>query len=388
MVERLLKTYSDSFFLFGPRGVGKSTWVSRKYKDELKFDLLNSRHFLEFSRDPSLLAAKVAHLPHKSWVIIDEIQKLPILLDEAHRLIEEKKIRFIFTGSSARKLKRTGANLLAGRAVTRNMFQLTSQEWIGPFSLKHALEWGGLPLALTSEKPSDFLQSYFFTYLKEEIQEEGFVRNIEPFIRFLEIAAHYNGQILNVENMARETGSKRVTLDSWFSILEDTLVGFRLPPWRPQIKVRETAHPKFYWFDPGVARAAAGLLNDQLESSWLGYALETWVLHEVRAYNSYSGKNRNLFYYNLPSDRDIDLIVETKKTLPNRIGEVIGIEIKFSSKWRREWEAPLRDLKSSQKVKVKKMIGLYRGQERLTFDDFDVMPIEEFFKALHAGEIF
>lgn len=388
MITRLLQKPNDSFFLFGPRGVGKSTWLKVHFPSELRFDLLNSKHFLDFSRDPSLLEAKIGSQKKGSWVLIDEIQKLPILLDEVHRLIEEKAYRFALTGSSARKLRRTGANLLAGRAVTRHMSQLTSQEWPEKFDLERALNWGGLPLSVMARQPQDFLQSYFYTYLKEEIQEEGLVRQIDPFVRFLEVMAIYNGQVLNVENLSRESGTKRVTLDNWITILEDTLVGFRLPAWQPQAKVRESKHPKFYWFDPGVARAAAGLLNDPLETTWLGWMLEAWILHEVRSYNQYALKNRGLFYYGLPSDREIDLLVETKKGVLGRPAEVIAIEVKLSSRWKREWESTIRDLKGSSKVHVKKMIGIYTGKEKLTFDDFEVLPVQLFFNHLYAGKIF
>ena len=169
MQKRLLLPPTNSFFLFGPRGVGKSTWLRQLFQSEIRFDLLDSRQFLEFSRAPYLLEAKIGNLPKKTWVLIDEIQKLPILLDEVHRLIEEKGFRFVLTGSSARKLKRSGANLLGGRAITRNLFQFTSAEWPVKFNLEHALKWGGLPLSVLGENAPDFLQSYFFTSNKHSI---------------------------------------------------------------------------------------------------------------------------------------------------------------------------------------------------------------------------
>lgn len=386
--NRLLKSPDHSFFLFGPRGVGKTTWLKKNFPQDLRFDLLSARVFLELSRDPSLLEARIGDLAAGRWVLIDEIQKLPSLLDEVHRLIEEKQFKFALTGSSARKLKRSGANLLAGRAHTLEMFSLTLPEWPVEFDLNRALNWGGLPLSILSSSPKEFLRSYFYTYLKEEIQEEGLVRQIDPFIRFLEVAGILNGQVLNVENISRETGVKRVTLDKWFLILEDTLVGYRLPAWRPKIKVRESAHPKFYWFDPGVARAAAGLLDDPVDNVWLGYSLETWLLHEIRSYNSYHKKFRNLFYYSLPSDLDIDLIIETKRQTSSAKAEIIGIEFKLGKKWKREWEGPLRDLSKSNKVIVKQMIGIYMGTEVLKYGDFKVLPAETFLKQLHAGKIF
>ncbi len=389
MATRLLQPPKGTFFLLGPRGVGKTTWLKATFPTALRFDLLHSETFLSLSRNPSLLEARIGKQPPGTTVIIDEIQKLPALLDEVHRLIEEKRLRFVLTGSSARKLKRSGANLLAGRAVTREMSPFASAEWpVSPFNLTRALEWGGLPLSVLSDDPADFLQSYFYTYLKEEIQEEGLIRQIEPFIRFLEVAGLANGEVLNIEALSRDCGSKRVTLDKWFLILEDTLVGFRLPAWRPRIKARESAHPKFYWFDPGVARAAAGLLRDSVDSAWLSKALETWLIHEVRSYNLYSLRQRRLFYYALPSELEIDLIVETQKALSSRSSEIVGLEFKLSKKWRREWEKPLRDLAASKKARIKRMIGVYTGSERLTFDDFEVLPVADFLSELHAGRIF
>lgn len=386
--ERTLTTPDQSFFLFGPRGVGKTTWLKAHFKSEIGFNLLLSKDFLELSKDPSYLAARIGKKPKGTWVIIDEIQKLPILLDEVHHLIEENGYRFVLTGSSARKLKRSGANLLAGRAITRNMYQFTSREWPGRFDLTRALNWGGLPLSVQAKEPKEILESYFFTYIKEEIQEEGLVRQIDPFVRFLEVAGNANGQVLNVENIARETGSKRVTIDKWFLILEDTLVAYRLPAWRPGFKVRETAHPKFYWFDPGVARAAAGRLFEEIDSAWLGWSYETWLLHETRAYNSYSRSGKSLYYYSLPSGIEIDLIVELKKGSRHSPPEIVGMEFKSAKKWKREWEEPLRELSKEKNLKVKKMIGVYQGQEKLEFDDFTVYPTPMFLDLLHSGKIY
>ena len=389
LYDRTLPKPDESFFLLGPRGTGKTTWIKAHWPEALHLDLLEPKLFLSLSREPSLLEAMVAPLKPRSWVVIDEIQKIPTLLDSVHRLIESKQLHFILTGSSSRKLKRSGANLLAGRAIMREMWPFTSAEMQEHFDLDHCLKWGGLPRAVQTKDPSDFLESYFHTYLKEEIREEGVVRQIDPFVRFLEVAANMNGQVLNLEAVARESGSKRPTVEKWFTVLQETLIADILPSWRPGFKVRESAHPKFYWFDNGVLRAAAGRLSSEdIDSSWLGYSFESWVLHEVRAYNSYFRKRKSLFYYSLPSNVDIDLIIEMKKTTKSSVSEIIGVEIKSSKKWKREWERALRDLKSSEKCKVKRMIGVYRGEEILQFDDFEVYPIKQFLKALHSGELF
>jgi len=391
LVPRLLVKPTDSFFLFGPRGVGKTTWIKSHFARAVTIDLLQSRQFLDLSRDPSLLEAKIGDLPVNSWVVIDEIQKIPSLLDEVHWLMEERKIKFALTGSSARKLRRSGVNLLGGRAITRYLFPLTAAEWsrgVEPFDLHRALQWGGLPKAVFSEDPVDFLEAYYHTYLKEEIREEGLVRRIEPFVRFLEIAGNYNGQVLNVERVASECGSKRVTVDKWFEILEDTLIGHRLPAWRPGFKTRESAHPKFYWCDPGIVRAASARLYDPLDSSLLGLNLETWIYHELRAYNHYQRKGRSISYYALPSDLDVDFVIETKKASPGSKPEIVGIEVKLSKKWRREWEGPLRDLAQNPRVKVAGMYGVYGGEETLSFGAFKVLPIPVFLKRLQEGKVF
>lgn len=387
VVNRILTPPKESFFLLGPRGVGKTTWLRQHLGNATRFDLLDSRTYLELAKDPSLIEAKLGHLKSRDWVVIDEIQKIPALLDQVHRLIEDRGLYFALTGSSARKLRRSGTNLLAGRAVTRMMYPLTFAEWIGSFDVTKALQWGGLPKAVASADPADFLEAYYSTYIKEEIKEEGLVRNVEPFLRFLEIAGNLNGQVLNIENVARESGVKRVTLDNWFSILEDTLVAFRLPAWRPGFKVREQTHPKLYWFDCGVARAAAGLLYQPVEKTWLGWALEAWILHELRAWTECNQRGARLYYYALPSDRDVDIVIETKKATLRSPAEVTGMEVKLSERWKREWEGPLRDLAAEKKLKMKKMIGIYCGKERLTFDDFTVYPVHQFLELLHQGEI-
>ena len=203
--------------------------------------------------------------------------------------------RFALCGSSARKLRRGGANLLAGRALTLAMESFSSAELGGEFDLDFALNWGLLPFVRNEpDAAADILAAYVNTYLKEELQAEGLIRNVPPFVRFLAVAGQINGQVLNVQNIAREAAVARSTVDTYFAVLTDTLVGHLLPAWRPGLKVREAAQPKFYWFDPGVARAAAGLLRDPADRLWQGTALETLIYHELRIYNEVSRKHRRL----------------------------------------------------------------------------------------------
>ena len=240
----MLKVPDRSFFLFGPRGVGKTSWLRQVLSDAAFFDLLDSFLYLELSQRPGRLEAMAGNLSENSWIVIDEIQKIPALLDEVHRLIENKGWRFALCGSSARKLRRGGVNLLGGRAVTRNLTAFSFSELGSAFDAEFSLQWGCLPLVqLDRENASDFLNSYVNTYIKEEIKEEGIVRSLPPFLRFLGIAGQLNGQLVNGQNIAREAGVSRSSVDVYFSILEDTLLGRFLPAYRPGVKVREQAHP-------------------------------------------------------------------------------------------------------------------------------------------------
>ena len=389
MVKRLLKFPERSFFLFGPRGVGKSTWLKEVLPSAAYFDLLSFSLYLELSREPDRLEAMVGSLPSDGWVVIDEVQKIPHLLDEVHRLMETRQWRFALCGSSARKLRRGGTNLLGGRAVTRNLEGFCSKELGTQFDCAFSIEWGCLPL-VQHDAPNapDILDAYVNTYLKEEIKEEGIVRNLPPFLRFLEVAGLLNGQVVNGQNIAREASIPRSSVDSYFSILEDTLLGHFLPAYRPRAKVREQAHPKFYWFDPGVARAAAGLLFDPVDRLWRGTALETTIFHEMRVHNDTQKKNRHLAFYRTGSGTEIDFIIETRKRRPSVPAHVVCIEVKTALRWDRRWERPMRSLSTAKHIRVERMLGVYGGTRKYHFEGIDVLPIGEFLRELHQGNIF
>jgi len=390
--ERQLEPPKTSFFLFGPRSVGKSHWIKEHFEKAVFFDLLNHRLSLELTRDPTLLEAKIGDRPKGTWICLDEIQKIPALLDEVHRLMENRQYRFALTGSSARKLKRGGADLLAGRAITRQMEGLVYSEIGRNFDLTKVTQWGTLPMIASHYSDpaflADTLSAYVHTYVREEIKEEGLVRKTEPFIRFLEIAALMNGQELNKENIARDAHVPRSTVDVYFSILEDTLLGHFLPAYRAEAKVREKAHPKFYWFDPGVARGAANLLYDPVDSVWEGRALETYLFHELRVFNHLHSKQRKISYYQTGAGAEIDFVIETARRTASSKPRVVCIEVKRATRWRREWEKPILSLRESQSVIVDKMIGVYCGKEALTFDGFRVLPVADFLEELNAGRVF
>ena len=388
-ISRLLQRPNRSFFLFGPRGTGKSTWLQQVLPDALRLDLLDASLFLELSRDPHLLEALIGNRPAGSWIALDEIQKVPTLLDEVHRLMESRRWRFALCGSSARKLHRGGANLLAGRALTISIESFSAAELGAEFDLDSALNWGMLPLVHNEpEAAADILAAYVNTYLKEELQAEGLIRNVPPFVRFLAVAGQINGQVLNVQNISREAAVARSTVDTYFAVLNDTLVGHTLPAWRPGLKVREAAQPKFYWFDPGVARAAAGLLRDPVDRLWQGTALETLLYHELRVYNEVSRKHRQISYYRTPAGVEIDFVIETARRRPGKPPRVVVIEIKRAERWDRAWGKPMRGLAGTSGVKVDRMIGVYCGSRSYQFDDMQVWPVADFLKALFAGKVF
>jgi predicted AAA+ superfamily ATPase len=389
LISRLLHIPDYSFFLFGPRGVGKTTYLREVMPKAFFFDLLQASIYLELSQNPGQLEAMIGKLPRDTWVVIDEIQKIPALLDEVHRLIENKGWKFALCGSSARKLRRGGVNLLAGRAVTRNLDTFSFMELGQTFDLEYSLEWGLLPrVQMNRDNPSDFLSAYVDTYLKEEIKEEGIVRRLPSFLRFLSIAGQLNGQLVNGQNIAREAGVARSSVDVYFSILEDTLLGHFLPAYKPGAKVREQTHPKFYWFDPGVARAAAGLLFDPVDRIWKGSSLETMILHELRVYNHTQNKHRGIFFYRTGSGVEIDFLVETKKRQQSTDPHVVCLEAKLAEKWDRRWEKPMRALSDHQGIHVDRMVGVYTGSRAYHYDGVDVLPVNEFFEQLHNGQIF
>ena len=309
---------SQSFFLFGARGTGKSTWLKTSFSksDPLYVDLLHPDTEERLAKNPGVLLAEIEGLQNKkSWVLIDEIQKIPKLLDLVHLCIEKHNTRFVLTGSSARKLKRGTANLLAGRAFVFNLFPLTHLELQENFHLNQILEWGSLPkifsLADAQEKIR-YLRTYSQTYLKEEIVVEQIVRKLNPFRQFLEIAAQQNGEIINYSNIARDVGVDTVTVQSYFQILEDTLIGYLLQPHHQSIRKRQRANPKFYFFDIGVKRSLENTLTIPLKESTYAYgkAFEHFVITEVMRLNHYFEKDFRLSYLRTKDDAEIALIVE------------------------------------------------------------------------------
>lgn len=316
MVKRHVKlSESNSFFLFGPRGSGKSTLVQERYlsKNTLLIDLLDEKMESRYWNDPDLLFHDVSRIQN-GWVIIDEVQKIPKLLDIVHKSIETYKTKFILTGSSARKLRRGGANLLAGRAFLYYLFPLTSFELNAQFNINFILQWGSLPKIFQYESDQDrrdFLNSYSKTYLKEEILAEQVIRNIDGFRRFLQVAAQMNGKTLNFSKISRECGVDSKTVHSYFQILEDTLVGFWVPGFHKSVRKAQKIQPKFYFFDLGVQRSLEGTLESKpiAGTSAYGQYFEAFIINEIFRYNSYTQKDFRISHYQTSTGQEIDLIL-------------------------------------------------------------------------------
>ena len=381
MFQRQLQAPPGSFFLFGPRGTGKTTWIQEHFRDAPSYDLLSAAEALRLNRDPSFLARECEELAARRWVVIDEVQKAPLLLDEVHSLIERKRLRFVLSGSSARKLKRGGANLLAGRAEVKRLFPLVSRELDFQRGLEEALEHGMLPLAVTGTRPRAFLKAYVETYLQEEIQAEALVRQIGGFARFLEVAARMNGQAVNAAAVSRDAQVARQTVQGYFQILIDTLIAFWLPAWKLKRSTKQVAHPRFYLFDCGVARHMANLGHLPVHPEERGFLFETFLLHEIRAFLHYRELDYPLSYFSTHEGTEVDLIIETPRGL-------VAMEFKSGARWERKYHGGLlrfRDLHPRSRVFT---FGVFAGKRALVEDQVRILPWREFLELLWAGEVF
>jgi uncharacterized protein len=307
MITRAFKhSKTNSYFLMGPRGTGKSTFISGF--EGVLIDLLEDQTYQTLLANPSSLDTFIPSKNQK-WIIIDEVQKIPALLDEVHRLIEKKRFRFILTGSSARKLKRAGANLLAGRAFMHHAYPLTAYELKGQFHLKRALERGLLPKSYLEDDFKSFLASYVSTYLKEEIQQEGLVRNLASFARFLESASFSQAQILNYSNVGADCSVDRKTVTNFFQILEDLLLAETIEVFSRRAKRELIKHRKFYFFDVGLFKQLRPKGPLDSESELTGPALETLVFQELRALNEYLNLEYKICYWHTQKHEEVDFVL-------------------------------------------------------------------------------
>jgi predicted AAA+ superfamily ATPase len=377
---RLLTPPKQSFFLFGPRGTGKSTWVRQTFPGIPRIDLLDEALYQSYLADPAVFAQELRPLRPGSTVCVDEVQRLPFLLNEAHRFIEERRLRFILCGSSARKLKQAGTNLLAGRALQRFLHPFMPAELGGDFDLDRALTYGTLPVIWSSSEPKDALIAYARLYLKEEIQAEALVRNLPGFARFLPVAALFHGQTLNLSGLARDVGASRTTVAGYIEILEDTLLAFRLPAFEARLRVRERKHPKLYWVDAGIVRALKRQLG-ALSTEERGALLEGWVANLLRSYRDY----RSLFddwSYWAPAEAtqtEVDFVLRRGR-------ESIAIEVKAAARIGDEELRGLRAIAGLHGLKRRILIHP-TGRTRITEDGIDIWPVNNFLEMLETGNL-
>jgi len=370
MYSRLLKVQNTkSFFLFGPRATGKTTWVKSTFPKALYLDLLGAELFNDLLANPSRLENFIPK-DFEDWVIIDEIQRVPELLHEVHRLIENQRIKFVLTGSSARKLKKKGPNLLAGRALTYFFHPLTAKELAVDFDLSTSLLYGQMPSAYGEENPKKYLESYIKTYLEEEIQQEGLTRNLGAFSRFLETVSFSQGSVLNVSEIAREAAIERKVVENYFSILEDLLVGYRIYPFAKKAKRRLITHPKFYFFDVGVYRTIRPTGPLDMPEMIEGTALESLFFQELLAINDYLELGYKMYYYRTAEKTEVDFVLYGDKGIK-------AFEIKRARKVN---SSMLKGLKTFIKdYPMAKAYFIYGGERRMRDGDIELIPLKEAF---------
>ena len=359
-----------SHFLLGPRQTGKTTLIRHSLPETPRYDLLETATWLALSQNPGRLAEELA--PDATEVVIDEVQRLPQLLNEVHRLIEERGVRFLLTGSSARALRRGGVNLLGGRARTRVLHPLTRGELGSRFDLERALIHGTLPSIWFSDDPRADLAAYTGTYLQQEVVFEGASRNLPAFSRFLRVAALANGQIVNFTTVASDAQVPRTTIYEYFEVLRDTLLLFEVPAWRRPRKRKPLVSSKFYFFDVGVANALAGRRPDPGTPEF-GHAFETWLLHELRTYCDYRAP-QDLHFWRTASGYEVDFI----------LGEHTAIEAKCKPNVSPRDLKPLRAL--AEEAMLKRLVCVSLEPRPRIVDGIEVLPYDTFLEALWAGE--
>lgn len=379
MVRKILKRQFNlnlpcgkSAFLWGPRRVGKTYWIRHNLTDAIVIDLLKTDVFAEFASRPALLRERYQN--HKGLIVLDEIQKIPALLDEVHWLIENKKISFVLTGSSARKLRRGHANLLAGRAWRKPMTPLSFTEVEG-FDLEEVMVSGLLPPHYLSPEPAEDIRSYVADYLKEEIASEALIRNIPAFAEFLRISAVTSSELLNYTNVAREAGLSSKVVRNYFDILEDSYLGFRVPPWKKSKTRRLIETEKFYLFDVGITNYLCRR-QPKIGSFEFGKSFEHYILMEIRAFQSYKRPDMEIAFWRSASGFEIDFILGDK---------LLAIETKAGKRVHEGDIKSLVALKEDGPVK-KSIIVCLEEEARLTDKGIEVVPWKMFLQRLWSGE--
>lgn len=370
MYSRIFKPESNqSYFLLGPRGTGKSSWLRETYKNVNYIDLLDDEVFLNLNAQPKNLSNYIANV--KLPIVIDEVQKIPQLLNEVHRLIELKKYKFVLTGSSARKLRKNGVNFLAGHAFTYHFHPLTCSELGKDFNVKKALQFGLLPTVTQVQNPEKYLESYLRTYLKEEIQQEGLTRNLPAFSRFLQAASFSQASPLNVSSVASDCSVERKVVEDYFQILRDLMISIELPIFSKKAKRELIKKNKFYFFDCGVFRTIRPRGPLDSDSELNGAALETLVLQNIRAINEYQNLKYEIFYWHTRKHQEVDFILYGPKKL-------MAIEVKSSAKIRSDDLDNLTLFAEDYPVAEKLLI--YGGSEEKVLRGVNIVPAKVFFE--------
>ena len=377
-IERILKLKQlltkKSHFLFGPRGTGKSSLIKHDLgQDAFIIDLLHSEIYMRLLSNPSQIEFMIDH-HQKPFTVIDEIQRVPELLNEVHRLIENKGIKFLLTGSSARKLKRQGVNLLAGRARQAEIFPLTYHE-LKHFDLPRYLRYGGLPMVVLSDEPEEDLDAYVHTYLEEEIKAESLVQKLPAFSRFLQLSALTSGTTLNFASIANDAGVSSTTLREYYQILEDTFLGFLVLPWKHSVKRKAVATARFYYFDVGVKNRLANINAIPEQSDLFGQAFEHFIAMELRAYLSYSRKKMPLCFWRTQDGHEVDFIIDDQ----------IAIEVKTTKKVTGKMLKGLKYLMEEKKLKKYYLIS--QDPIAMNQEGIFILPWETFIKQLWNGEV-
>jgi predicted AAA+ superfamily ATPase len=380
-VSRVLGIPDSSFFLWGCRGTGKSTWLRQRFPNAPWFDFLDEALFHRLLANPGLFAARLRALAPETWVVLDEVQRVPGLLNEVHRAMEAQRLRFVLCGSSARKLKRAGVNLLGGRAVVRRMHPFLPEELGAEFDLESTLRTGLLPLVWDSVDRAERLEAYTHLYLKEEIQAEALVRNLPGFARFLPIAALFHGQVLNVSNIARDAGVARTTVEGYLDILDQTLLTFRLPAYQARLRVRERRLPKLYWTDPGLTRAVKRSFGEVgLEER--GALFEGLVAQYLRAAADYYRTGYEVFYWSSGTGRgsEVDFLVK-------RDERFVAVEVKSGDNFLESWCRGLRTMSELPRLCRRLVVTPTLGP-LLTHDGIEVRSFLDFAGLVRSGGLF
>ncbi|MCB0318425.1 MAG: ATP-binding protein [Bdellovibrionales bacterium] len=375
--QRLIKPPKQSFFLFGARGTGKSTWLKKYFPDAIYIDLLEEGRFQRYLADPEQFASDIRVANSKDWVVVDEIQRLPNLLNEVHRAIENLGVKFALSGSSSRKLKRSGTNLLAGRALNKSMHPFLPQELGEDFCIKTAMRFGTIPIVWQSSDRNATLESYTQMYLREEIQAEALVRNLSSFARFLPVAAIMHAQVLSIANIARDSEVHRNTVSSYIDILEDTLLAFRLKGFEAKLRVKERKNPKLYFIDPGLVRALKKY-SGEVSQEEKGALFEGWVANFLRSYNAYTSFFDDWYYWSTTdSSTEVDFLLRNRD-------DFVAIEVKASKKISKN---DLKGLKAIAELKgLKRQIIVYLGNQRQkTESGIEIFPISDFVTEVSKG---